>query len=100
MSLDPLSCAACSQVHIRRLKAHRVQQQLLIFHLCQSDQLDPPATVLFDNLERICRGITVDFYQEILGKGFKKSLVHPVNDLIRRREAEFAAGKTCSKRLR
>ncbi len=76
-----------------RIDSARKESAIGVFQL-SGDQKDPPATVLFANLERICRGITVDFYQTVLGKSFKKSLVHPVQDLIRRREAEFEAGKT------
>ncbi|MBS0263163.1 MAG: M48 family metalloprotease [Planctomycetes bacterium] len=57
------------------------------------DQPDPPARCLFTHLDRLCCGITVDYYKKMLGREFKKSLVHPVGELIRRRDAEFAAGK-------
>ncbi len=58
-----------------------------------SEQKDPAAAVLFSQLERICRAMTSDFYESVLGKQFKKKLLHPVKQLMERRDAEQAAGK-------
>jgi len=76
-----------------RIESARKENAVGVFQLA-GEQKDPPATVLFANLDRICQGITIDFYKSALGKEFKKSLVHPVEGLIRRREAETEAGKS------
>jgi Zn-dependent protease with chaperone function len=75
-----------------RIDSARQESAAGVFQLT-SQNSNPPATVLFANLERICRGITVDFYKEQMGRSFQKKLVYPANELISRRDAEFEAGK-------
>lgn len=53
---------------------------------------DYPATVLFANLGSLCRAATTEFYRAALGSKFRKTLVHPVEKMIERREQERAAG--------
>lgn len=55
---------------------------------------DPPATILLGQFERICRRMTVDFYEQRLEDDFELNLLHPVAKLIESREAERRAGKT------
>ncbi len=57
------------------------------------EQKDPPATVLFTKFDRLCRAMTSDFYENVLGKEFKKKLLHPARKLIEQRDAEHEAGK-------
>lgn len=54
---------------------------------------DYPATVLFANLGALCRAATTEFYRAALGSKFRKTLMHPVEKMIERREQEHAAGE-------
>lgn len=76
-----------------RLESLEEEPDVGVFQLPKGIK-EPGATVLFTNFEIICRRMTTEYYEEVLGKSFKKSMVRPVADLIAYREAEIAAGKT------
>jgi len=76
-----------------RLDSARAENSTGIFHI-EGNEADPPATALFGKFDPLCRVITTDYYQRVLGKDFKKSLLRPVKQLIQRRDAELEAGKS------
>jgi hypothetical protein len=51
-----------------------------VFHL------ELPATVLFGDFSALCRTSTFDFYRQIFGKNFRLTDMHPVADLLGKRE--------------
>jgi Zn-dependent protease with chaperone function len=57
------------------------------------EKSDYPATVLFAHLGTVCRAATTEYYREVLGSRFRKTLMHPVEKMIERREQEHAAGQ-------
>lgn len=54
---------------------------------------DYPARVLFNDFEKLCRDSSIEYFQEVLGERFKKSEIHPIGDLLERREKEDLAQK-------
>jgi len=54
---------------------------------------DYPAAVLFSDFDRVCKATSLLYYQEHLGRRFKKSELHPIGGLLERREKEDEAGK-------
>lgn len=77
----------------QRLENISDEDETGLYHLPPGAK-DPPATVLFTQFERICRRMTVDFYEKLMGDDFKKKMLHPVGKLIASRKAEQEAGKT------
>ena len=75
-----------------RIENARQEDPTGLFQL-KGEQKDPPATVLFTKFERLCRAMTFDFYEDLLGDHFKKKLLHPASQLIAQRDAELEAGK-------
>ena len=75
-----------------RIENARQEDPAGLFQL-PGEQKDPPATVLFTKFERLCRAMTSDYYEDLLGKHFKKKLLHPASKLIAQRDAEVEAGK-------
>ena len=75
-----------------RIESARREDAAGVFRL-QGEQKDPPATVLFTKFDRLCRAMTTDLYENLLGKHFKKKLLHPASKLIAQRDAEHEAGK-------
>lgn len=76
-----------------RIENVRQETETGIFQL-PGDQVDLPATVLFANFEQLCRFMTADYYKCALGTEFKNSLLYPVEQLVKRRDAELKAGKS------
>lgn len=54
-------------------------------------QLKAPASVLFENFDKLCRQSTWGFYKEIFGKALKKDQLHPMDELLERQGRETAA---------
>lgn len=52
------------------------------------------AAVLFDNVQRISRGLTRRLYKDSLGSRFRKEILYPANDLMERKKAELEADET------
>lgn len=52
-----------------------------------------PATVLFDDFERLCRISTLEFYQARLGSEFEKERLTSTDKLISERDSEYEARK-------
>ena len=50
-----------------------------------------PASVLFDDFDRLCRISTLEFYQARLGEEFDKRRLTSTNELVSERDAEFEA---------
>lgn len=74
-----------------RLQRARKENEPGIFHV------EGPASVLFANFERACKGITQDYYVGALGSHFRKDQLISTEALTKRRQAilkaETAAGR-------
>jgi Zn-dependent protease with chaperone function len=56
--------------------------------------VERPATVLFDDFNHLAKSVTLDFYRALFGPKFDVSKIHPLDDLLKRRDREIEAGKT------
>ncbi len=54
---------------------------------------DLPASVLFEDFDRLSRHVTSQFYEEDIGLEFEKRDLHPVDELLARQEADVEAAK-------
>lgn len=54
---------------------------------------DCPASILFDDFDRLCRISTLEYYQAVLEKEFDKKRLTSTDELVTERDAEFEASK-------
>ena len=47
--------------------------------------------LLFDNADRISKGLTQRFYRQVLGRRFREATLYPAQELVERKQIEMAA---------
>ncbi|MBW3542556.1 MAG: hypothetical protein KY476_20020, partial [Planctomycetes bacterium] len=73
-----------------RVASARLEDTAGVFALPKSDE-DLPAAALFADFDGLSKAVSLQFYRENLGDEFTPKLMHPVEDLIRRQQAEDEA---------
>jgi Zn-dependent protease with chaperone function len=75
-----------------RIKNARMERTKGIWTMPEEFQ-DCPASMLFDEFDRLCRISTQEYYEACLGEDFDKKRVMPTEKLVAERDAEFEARK-------
>ncbi len=60
-------------------------------------RLEEPATLLFNDFPETARDVTLNFYQNIFGKQFRREAVHPVGELLARQGQELDTYKALNR---
>ncbi len=75
-----------------RIASARAEEATGILNLPESHK-NASATILFSNFKRLSRATSLQFYRENLGDEVDKSDLHPVEELLERRQVEIDSGK-------